>query len=737
MRHLKFARKTLPSLFALFVLFSSSARAEVNLEKGISLSRVRLALQGRKSLTEFELEWISTEKDRDERGAFERLRYKLIGIDSLDAELRLKRYPGLMTASLDYRGPRLAEKDSVQLVMKLPEYRRGMAINHIDPYWAGPSFSSDYRLLPENNVLMLWQRQKGPGYHLLVPLAGDGMVGEVGKHNLQFGVTMSSFAPNTPRHIPLFAYATDEDPYRLADRVYTEAFREGKFYGRLRKEKKYPEPFRYLGWCSWNAYYDKVSEEHLVASAESLRKKKIPVGFMLIDDGWLNTTWRKLAGFEADLQKFPRGLRGAIAKIKDLGIKHVGVWHTLHGYWDGLDPRSFKDEKLFEGLDGLFMQDPRQESDGFYHAWYQKLAASGIDFVKVDGQANTSRFTNGLLPLFSASEGTQRNLQEAASRYLSSKSDPPVINCMEMTIENAYNWRFSNVARASDDFQPHDPALAKEHVFQSAYNSYWISNFAYPDYDMFQSNLPQAKYHAIARAVSGGPIYTADEIGEENVELLKRLAFSDGRLLMLDEPGRVTRDTLLVDTGIERVPLKIFGQVLRPGFKAGVVAAFNVNKSCSQVLGGLSGKDVDGLRSEKNEGNERIAVYQRSTGRVHLLEGDSPLPLRLGEYGADLFSLVPVKGSVAVFGLLDKYLSPAAILRQELRPDGIAVTLAEGGEFGAFLKKRPLEVRIDGKKLPVSSYTYRDGLLRIPPGRFPEKGACEVRIVLQRAPSSK
>jgi hypothetical protein len=84
-----------------------------------------------------------------------------------------------------------------------------------------------------------------------------------------------------------------------------------------------------------------------------------------------------------------------------------------------------------------------------------------------------------------------------------------------------------------------------------------------------------------------------------------------------------------------------------------------------------------------------------------------------------------------VFGLLDKYLGPAAILRQKLRPDGLAVTLAEGGEFGAWLKARPLEVRIDEKVLPRSCYTFQDGLFRIPAGRFPKKGACEVRLVLR------
>jgi hypothetical protein len=200
------------------------------------------------------------------------------------------------------------------------------------------------------------------------------------------------------------------------------------------------------------------------------------------------------------------------------------------------------------------------------------LKSWGFDFVKIDNQASNVKFTNGLMPLFASGGGSQRNVQEAARKYFSDNGAANrnqstglnLINCMEMSLENAFNWRFSNLARNSDDYLPDSPQNAKEHIYQNAYNAYWTANFAYPDWDMFQSHDPNAEFHAVGRAISGGPVYFTDEPGKERPELLRRLAFSDGRLLMLDEPGRVTRDLLLRDASLENVPLKVFGQISRP-----------------------------------------------------------------------------------------------------------------------------------------------------------------------------
>ena len=652
-------------------------------------------------------------------------------------ELRHYLHPETLVATLDYNGPPPDAEDGVHLGMNLDQFARGMALHRLKLWWLTPTFISDPRLLAGANVLLLWQRMEGDDYHLLVALAGGGMTGELKVSDFdQFGVSLSSHDPKfTPRRIPLFAYASGSNPYQLPRDTYSAAFAANGYYGRLRWQKPYPETFRSLGWCSWNAYYQQVTAQKLLASVQSLKGHGLPLGYVIIDDGWLSVNDQKLTSYEADGRKFPQGLRGVVRAIHDqYHIPHVGVWHAFQGYWRGVDPDSSigQTHHLFAGDQGQYLPDPRNGAgESFYADWYRVLQQEGIDFLKVDNQASNPLFTNGLLPLFVSGEGEQRNLQEAALRFFLVKSDPAagkgvkVINCMAMSLENAFNWRYSNIARNSEDYFPHDAADIKNHIFYNAYNSYWTSNFAYPDWDEFQADGSDAEYQAIGRAMSGGPVYLTGAPGTERPEILLPLVLSDGQLLMLDAPSMPTRDSLLTNTAIEPKPLKIFGTITRPGLKAGMVAAFNVDKAAKNETGELQADDLDGRASAET------AVYQRGSGKVFLLNSEHPrMPFSLGEFGSDLFTLVPVDHGVAVFGLLNKYLGPATVVRVEPGHPSVTIQLQEAGDFGAYCAQQPAAVEVDGRRLPQSAFTYGNGLLKIPQASFGgATGQVEVRLV--------
>ena len=725
-------------------------RGQLQLRRGgglvLTLMRVRLRLADGAAVSG-ELE--PPEVDEGEGvadGSYTRERFRVKpsgdarGVKSAVLEVRRYRKSGVLVAWLDYEGPPLAPREGVQLVSSLDRFARGMATKRFKIYWTAPVFFSDYRFLGPANQLMLWRQTEGEDYHLLVPLAGGGMVGEVGVSEIEwrpeFRVAASSYDPGlAPRRVPLFAYAAGPDPYKLPRELYETAFAATGQYGRLRWQKGYPEIFRSLGWCSWNAYGQDVTADKVARSVRSMRDRQIPLGFVLVDDGWLSVRDQKLTAFDADAAKFPGGMAALARRLRDeYGVPHVGVWHTFQGYWNGVAPDSeaARGHKMFKGLEGKLMPDPREgRGESFYDDWYGKLKAWGYDFVKVDGQGNTVKFTDGLLPLFDSGGGAHRNLQVAAEKFFDEGKGLGLINCMEMTLENAYNWHTSNVARSSDDYQPELRHNPKDHVFQNAYNNFWLANFAYPDWDMFQSHDPAAEYHAAARAVSGGPVYFTDEAGKERPDVLKRLALSDGRLLMADEPAQVTRDLLLNDPSVEAVPLKISGGVSREGFAAGVVAAFNVNKTAASVSGALRAADMPWVLSAERE----FAVYQRRRARALLLRDyETALPFTLGEFGYDLFTVVPVERGAAVFGLLDKYVGAAAVRAVTRDADrALTVRLAEGGDFGAWLARRPARVEVDGRALPPSSYTYAAGLLRVPPASFGARaGEREVKIVLAR-----
>ena len=675
------------------------------------------------------------------------------------AALELRRYAdtGAVVAWLDYDGPALAPRDGVMLLMALDSFARGTAQKRFKLYWTAPVFVSDYRLLPPANQLFLWRQTKREGYHLMIPLAGGGMIGEVGVSEInyrpEFRVAASSYdAKHAPRRVPLFAYSSSGDPYRLSRDLYETAFAATEQYGRLRWQKGYPEAFRSFGWCSWDAFGHGVTEEKVLASVRSFRDKGVPLGFVLVDDGWLlvdrDGQDGRLTGFGANPEKFPRGLDGLARTLRgEYAIRHVGLWHTFQGYWSGVDRESpiGRAHPLLRGNENKSLPDPRDgRGESFYAEWYGKLKGWDYDFVKVDGQANNVRFTDGLMPLFDSGRGSQRNLEGGARRFFGdpagesvaggAKTTPGlgVINCMEMTLENVYNWRESNVARNSDDYLPAVAQNYADHVYQNAYNAYWTANFAYPDWDMFQSHAAGAEFHAAARAASGGPVYVTDEPGRQRAEILRPLFFADARLPMLDEPGQVTRDTLLRDAALEPVPLKVFGRVTRPGLAAGIVAAFNVNKSAPRVAGELRASDVEGLTAGNGAGGH-VAVFRRSDGRAFVLSGDGALPVGLAPGGFDFFTLAATADGVAVFGLLDKYVGPAGVVSVEAARGGVEVRLREGGDFGAWLARAPARVELGGRPLPRTAYDFRGGLLRVPSAAFGNgRGERTLRIMLAR-----
>jgi hypothetical protein len=706
-----------------------------------------------------EFELTGQDKGTDSTGAYERLRYRwkpnlqsqADRKDSVNVMLEMRHYfqPETIVAFLDYDGPALAARDGVQFIMGLNSFGRGMATKRLKLYWTAPAFVSDYRLLSSSNQLLLWRQIQGDDYHLLVPLAGDGMIGELGvaeiDYRYELRVSSSSYDPKfSPRRIPLFAYATSSDPYKLPRDTYQTAFAASNQYGRLRWQKSYPEVFSWFGWCSWNAYEHAVTEEKILSSVRSLRDKQIPIGFVLVDDGWLSVKDDKLIRFNADAKKFPHDLSGLAGTLREqYKIPHVGVWHTFQGYWSGVDANSEigRAHKLFKGVDGKALPDPRDGAgESFYTEWYRRLKEWGYDFVKVDGQGNNIKFTNNLMPLFTSGGGGHRNFQEAARQFFSDgqavdqgrSAGLNVINCMEMSLENAFNWQISNIARNSDDYLPDNPQNTKEHTYYNAYNAYWTSNFAYPDWDMFQSHDAHGEYHAIARAISGGPVYITDKPGLEHPEILRPLTLSNGKLLMLDAPGQVTRDILLTDVALEPTALKVFGRISRPGLSAGMVAAFNVNKSAQTVAGSLRALDVEGIFNGGVNPQRAVAVYRRSDERAVLLDAKHPdLHFNLNSFGYDLFTVVPVGQGVAVFGLLDKYLGPAAVVSQKVERNQVTVRLREAGDFGAWLVRPPAGVELDGRKLPSSTYSYRQGLLRVRRASFGTKmGEHEIRILL-------
>ena len=105
------------------------------------------------------------------------------------------------------------------------------------------------------------------------------------------------------------------------------------------------------------------------------------------------------------------------------------------------------------------------------------------------------------------------------------QTSPPHAGCLRALLGShacaLRRFRDTAVARASDDFYPREEASSSPHVGACAFNSVFLSALVQPDWDMFHSQHPAAELHALARAVSGGPVYVSDYPGKHDFDLLR------------------------------------------------------------------------------------------------------------------------------------------------------------------------------------------------------------------------
>jgi len=265
-----------------------------------------------------------------------------------------------------------------------------------------------------------------------------------------------------------------------------------------------------------------------------------------------------------------------------------------------------------------------------------------------------------------------------------------------MTPEGLFNWYSSCIARASIDYIPYWKDGAKKHLLFCAYNSVWLSQVVWPDWDMFQTHDPYAVLHAVARAVSGGPVYITDRPEDSNPEIARRLAFSDGRLPLPEFPALPTRDILFRDPYNERIPLKIYTHIKVPNLGiVGVVAAFNINSEGAPVEVELGPSDA--LLPEEKE----YVIFEYFTRRLWSIKGNERRSLMtLEELKPALFFIVPKAsgGSITPIGLLDVYLSPAGIEYVSLEGRPRVMALIEPGLLAMYTTEKPEKVISNGKE---------------------------------------
>ncbi|KAL0345282.1 UNVERIFIED_CONTAM: putative galactinol--sucrose galactosyltransferase 6 [Sesamum radiatum] len=473
---------------------------------------------------------------------------------------------------------------------------------------------------------------------------------------------------------------------------------------RLRHEKKLPGIVDYFGWCTWDAFYQEVTQEGVEAGLESLEAGGTPPKFVIIDDGWQSVgsdenqqqvpqepqpeqqpgqpQILRLTGIKENA-KFQKkedpstGIKNIVNIAKEKhGLKYVYVWHAITGYWGGVRPgvkemeeygSAMQYPKLSKGvlenepgwktdaiaLQGLGLVNPKNVYK-FYNELHSYLASAGIDGVKVDVQCILETLGAGLGGRVEITRQYHQALDASVARNF---PDNGCIACMSHNLESLYCSKQTAIVRASDDFYPRDPVSHTIHIAAVAYNSVFLGEIMLPDWDMFHSLHPAAEYHGSARAISGGPVYVSDSPGKHNFDLLRKLVLPDGSILRARLPGRPTKDCLFSDPARDGVSLL---KIWNMNKYTGVLGVYNCQGAAwnsverkntfhqtksEAITGYVRGRDVHLISDVALDSNwdGNVALYSHRSGDIITLPYNVALPVSLKVLEHEIFTVTPIK----------------------------------------------------------------------------------------------
>lgn len=569
-------------------------------------------------------------------------------------------------------------------------------------YWCSPCWPERLEQVPGETQALLWNEEEEYGFFL--PVCGEQYKAVLEGDRLHVA---SWFRGMKSCSGLICVTGKGKEPGELIARCVETGLRllPGSFPSR--KQRRYPELFNYLGWCSWDAFQIGVSERGILEKCEEFRQKGIPVRWLILDDMWgdvrglydiQNPDYETvlearhsmpLYSFEAAPGRFPEGLAHCVGLIKEKYGMETGIWHPVSGYWSGIDregplAESYSD-CLTEGRNGQLVPDfAWEKAFRFFDGYHEFLQSCGVSFVKIDNQSTIRRFYAGMAPVGAEA----RQLHKALEASVGIHFDNRLINCMGMASENLWSRPVSAISRCSDDFLPDNSAWFTKHILQCAYNSLIQGAFLWCDWDMWWTSDGQAVKNSVLRAISGGPVYVSDRLGESRKEVLMPLVLQDGRILRCDSPAVPAKDCLLENPQESGRPFKLFA-ACGNGFAA---AAFHIGRKETPVTGTIGPEDLEGAKEEC------YAVYEYFSRSLQLVRREERIPVTL-KNGDDfrLYLFVPVRDARAWIGLADKYLAPLTIEAG----DAHHVLLKEGGEFLFYSEKKVERAWVNGEEVLV------------------------------------
>ncbi|KAG0142982.1 hypothetical protein CROQUDRAFT_661790 [Cronartium quercuum f. sp. fusiforme G11] len=454
-----------------------------------------------------------------------------------------------------------------------------------------------------------------------------------------------------------------------------------------------------LRYCTRNSFGPRYRFSDVSKALDDFEESKLAILIdgVLLWDGWQDVNGQMLSGWDA--QKYwvdfepashqnritsdgnnglPErelsnhndtkngNLSSTVRHIRQSGrgnIKHVGVWITLNGYWEGLDPESDTMKKfdlrrwLVRRSEDLSSH-PQAVSTWhlpslacmtlFWDEYFNHLKSAGIDFVQVDNQASLDyvfqceshpsesahslRSTMFTSMVTSAHRIFQTNPVMHCMAYYPQiwGCRPPILSSMQELTARSESW----VMKTSNEISPDesDDKAHRLHIVSNALNSLFASAIGFsPDFDMLMTRHSLSAYHAALRVMSPSPIFITVGIGRHDMAIFRKLTapLKAGGSAVVQSSGRP--GTILagrcMGQDLYRITEDCTGWgLLKIGLSVGnvggaLIGIWNVNNSNTSDTSFdlISKRDISeafGVEQAREhhleQGKESLAIYSRN-----------------------------------------------------------------------------------------------------------------------------
>ena len=173
----------------------------------------------------------------------------------------------------------LSMEKPIRIYLPMQEYPEKITAMYLfNAWWTRPAFVERLQDIPDRTQVAFFKY--ADRYACFVPMIGSRFKTYlVSGSETELCLEMTSYMGGQDRvDEPLYLYAEAATVTEAVHKVFS-LLAETKGIC-LREKRRIPEMFRYLGWCSWDAFYTDVTEDKLRQKADEFIEKQVPVKWM-------------------------------------------------------------------------------------------------------------------------------------------------------------------------------------------------------------------------------------------------------------------------------------------------------------------------------------------------------------------------------------------------------------------------------------------------------------------------